>query len=182
MTRSIRSFSSSFYPLMNPPSRQGYRLEIYDQLLANEKTMVYEIRKPFEPIPFTIVIQPYEDHLAFFHTLWNLDEFDESAADRHFMMRVWHHLCPHRGPWRPALYDLCIDEEAEPVIYRLSAPLYLMERLYVNEEDKGIKQCIGRFCMNLSTCVVLAFLCTLIHVLLIFLYSTPIIHLLTKKN
>lgn len=160
---SLRPVSSHYYPLLDPPNRQGYRLELYNQLIADSNMMVYEIRKPGELIPYTIVIRDYEDHLAFFHTLWNMDEFDTCAADRHFMMRVWHHLCPHHGPWQPALYDICIDEEFEPIVYRMAAPILLMEQLYLSE-TKGIKLRIGRFCVVFILCLSLVSLSLLILV------------------
>jgi hypothetical protein len=166
---------------MDPPCTRGYRLDIYDQLIPVDNTMVYEVKKPFDSVPYTIIVHPFEDHLAFFHTLWNLDEFDVNAADRHFMMRVWNHLCPERGPWRPALYDICIDEDHEPAVYRMAAAIYLMERFYVSESDR-INQCIGRFCMFSIVCLNHAFLYTPIHVLWIFPYWKPTTLLLTKSN
>ncbi len=150
---SLRPAATHFYPLMNPPSAEGYKLELYGQLLNKFDTIVYEIKKPHCTRPFTIVVHPFEDHLALFHTLWNMDEFDLCAADRHFMMRLWHHLCPDQGPWDPASFDISIEEEHEPLVFRVSAPFYLASRLNAvcnDEEEDGINECIGRFCMLLK--------------------------------
>jgi hypothetical protein len=169
MTRSFRPFDSHFYPLMNPPSRNGYHLDIYRQLMPIEQTMIYEIRKPFEPTPFTFVIYNFEEHLTFFHLLWNLDEFDTCPADHHFMQRAWHHLCS--GPWQPAQYEIDIALENEPTIHRCSAQVYLMNTIN-DEEEYGIKQIVGRFCMLPIPCRFgLDFLFTLTHDHRIFHYS-----------
>lgn len=152
--RNLVPFSSYFYPVLDPPiPRRGYKLNLYDHFLV-EGVMLYEIYKPGEEVPYTILITSYENHLAFFYALWNLDEFDTCAADRHFMMRAWHHLCPSRGPWNPAVYDISIEHEEmdEPRLYRAPATDLIVERYEIedseeDQEQERIKECIGRFCM-----------------------------------
>ena len=177
--RSLRPYSSFYYPVLDPPTpNRGYKLNLYNQLLASE-IMIYEIFKPHDMVPYSIIIEPFEDHLHFFHTFWNMDEFDTSAADHHFMMRAWHHLCPHRGAWNPRLYELSLEEEQEPRFVRTTAQILIIELFtdpanaieteewIMNEspipepdsspEENGIKEYIGRFCMVDIICLSLVF-------------------------
>lgn len=151
MMRPCRTY---FYPLMDPPRSAGYKVDIYNNLVS-DGIMIYEVYKPYVIFPYTFLVEYFTDHLDFFHTLWNTDEFDMCAADRHFLMRLWHHLCPHRGPWNPAAFEISIDLEREPKMYRYTARSlihrYLTDSLDVldicpesDEEEDGNKMTVGR--------------------------------------
>ena len=157
----IRPQRSLYYPTMNPPSTRGYKVEVFNNLM-NDNIMVYEVMRPYDVHPWTFLVYNFEDHLQFFHHIWHMDEFSGTAADRHFLMRLWHHLCAAHGPYAPAALDLSIEEEDEPVEYRFNARgiimRYLQDTLDLfeevqdvvvsdEEETNRIKEDIGRFCV-----------------------------------
>ena len=152
--RPIRPQRSFYYPVMAPPVSQAYKVEIFNNLMKDQ-IMVYEVSRPLDTTPWTFLVYNFTDHLQFFHHLWHMDEFTGSSNDRHFLMRLWNHICGHHGPYRPADLDLSIEEEDEPVVYRFNARGIILRHLTdtldlfeeVNEETERIKPHIGRFCM-----------------------------------
>ena len=144
MTRSLVPTQGFYYPCLYPPEDDGYYVDIYEQLL-DQDMMVYEVRKPNEVVPYTFVFYKFKDHLDFFYALWNLDEFETSSNDRHFLHRLWYHLCRHHGSYRPDHFSIPIGEDDEPAVFRYNARYMVLHYLEEAEkENLGIKELVGR--------------------------------------
>lgn len=137
----IQPYQSHFLPVS---PIEGYRTNLYNHL-CSFGVMVYEIFKPMSPNAITVLILNFDgSHERFFHTLWNLDEFEVDMHDYYFMSRLWSILMPHGGAYTPERFDLSLEPIDEPVYFHNDGPSVILEFMKDhNDSDVDIDESSG---------------------------------------
>lgn len=108
-----------------------YEVYIYDNVLASRLT-IYEIYKPFTPLPYSFILDSSRADIRVFHDLVGSDEFND---DNYFIGMLWMWL--HDSPFRRG--DLDISLEEEPHMFRRNA-----DDIIFNMEQKKMAKLFDR--------------------------------------
>lgn len=131
----VHPFRSYFYPCLYPPLHTtGYKVNMYNQL-HHLDTMIYEVIKPDQTVPYTFIVCQFMDHDLFFHQLYGMDAFDMDANDRYFLARLWVDL--FNSPYRPDMMSISVDEEDEPLVVRYPASRFIDR--FIHEEERQLQ-------------------------------------------
>lgn len=118
------------YTIFTFPDAQAnwYNLRLYDQLLASQRIMVYEIRGPGRQAPITIVVDKFRTHLKFISDLINMDEVDSVLV-----AGIHKHLMGY--PLDLLEFSIPIEEDDEPHYYRKAASKVLASLSSRDDDD-----------------------------------------------
>ena len=117
----------------------AYEVYIYANILSSPLT-IYEIYKPFTPLPFSFILDAETADVHIFHDLTGCDEFND---DNYFIGLLW--LWLHNTPFRRGGLDISLEDE--PQMYRRNADdlIYSLEQTKLSMlMVKTMDQFVGR--------------------------------------